>query len=160
MPSLDALVPAPASSVPRLDAQKVGTATGLSVSAPAGRPRAWVAGVALVAVMAGVGVGLILVSRTASKRADSLATMMPSVAASAPSVDLTPIAPLASIRASHGGRAPVAPGARAPGQDLRRASRSATANDPTSAALRRTSAVAATGRRGTQDSDGAAAGDT
>jgi serine/threonine protein kinase len=99
VPSLDAanMVPVSAASAPRLEAPRVGTATGMSVTADQGRPRAWLAGVALVAVLAGVAVGAVVVIRGGSKSADHLAAITPGTPAVAPSVDLTPIAPLASI---------------------------------------------------------------
>ncbi len=97
VPSLDMARLASASSSPRLEAPKVGTATGLSVTADHGRPRAWVAGVALAAVLAGVGLGVVVVSQLGAKKSEHLGAITPSGPAIAPSVDLTPIAPLASI---------------------------------------------------------------
>jgi serine/threonine-protein kinase len=91
-PSLD-LLPA---STPRLDANRVATATGLSVTPQAGRPRAWVAGVAFVAVLVGVGVGAIIVTR-GTRSGEPLAVVAPAGPSLAPAVDLSPIAPLASI---------------------------------------------------------------
>jgi serine/threonine-protein kinase len=128
--ALAGTISAPHSSL-RLD--KVASTTGVELTPSARRNRSWVAGVAIVFGVVGIGVGALVVVRGGHRGSASIA---PVNAVSAPAVDIAPIAepaPLASLAApdqpkgapppgsgrtspgrSHAGRGPSTPPPQAP----------------------------------------------
>ncbi|MGO8994447.1 MAG: serine/threonine-protein kinase [Polyangiaceae bacterium] len=96
-PTIHDLAP-PTSSTPNLEANRVGTATGLAVSAVARPRRAWVAGIALAATLLGAGLTFAIASRVrgghGGDRAVALSAAPGSSASSEPpTVDLAPLLP-------------------------------------------------------------------